>query len=108
MDDEWRWQQVGEETEKLLRTVRAKKDGMDFRLWTGESPRGIAIPFPRPKRKGREEKRPSAILAVMEESSQPKRIRVPPAAVPAAKDGPGDGNVAGVVISLPQRFADNR
>ena len=65
-----------------------RKDGMSFRLWTGESPRGIAIPFPRPMRKGREEMRPSARLAVMEESSQPKRIRVPPAAVPAAKDGP--------------------
>ena len=87
-------------------------DGMDLRLWTGESgPLGKKgsppRDFPRPMRKAWEEISPPATLAV-ERRAQPKRIRVPPAAVPAAKDGPGDGNVAGVVISLPQRFADNR
>lgn len=35
MDDEWRWKPVGEETEKLLRTVRAKKRRNEFQVVDG-------------------------------------------------------------------------
>ena len=35
MDDEWRWKPVGEETEKLLRTVRAKKRRNEFQIVDG-------------------------------------------------------------------------
>ena len=49
MDDEWRWKPVGEETEKLLRTVRAKKRRNEFQVVDGGKSAGNSDSLPPPE-----------------------------------------------------------